>query len=586
MPNHASEQSTERASVVDALQAVFWGEAIPYFMVSFLYPIQFWILHAARFHERRWIRLVCGFLGVVLAIIVGVYGVEPLLDWLSLGSLKWPWKLVATILVTALFNLVAYIIVLLFDLPTLFDAKFRAAGKQSVSEWLVDILGHKLWSGANTYRLLEHLLAETQVLGRAKWLLVGFLSTDIDKKIQRDPDKKADSNGNLTDTDKPDHPLYKVTVHDWTVRTYSQFLADNMTHAKRTIHWVVDPIDLVTEIIPAHVIEVVISLGGVLRGDTDRIVRAANQALKDEPKTTNWGTLVDSYAPWCPRPRVATAGTSCQKNHTQCPESFPFSGEPHNRQLDYLWYAMFSRAVADLNGATATAKGIKMASGQEVGWRPVLSCYKKREEIVGSLVLPHIDEFRKAACSKKRHVYLGIKPSRLDDPTERIKKGVDNLRLCIASRNDYVRCISPRIADASQTENGLFSQLLCHQMNGAGSVTYQQPLGQDDIWASVDNGVKAKLLEWSIDLLSFTSDDAVKGVFVDDRPQSLGGDCHDIGFYDGLLVLSSGRGKTRDVTWRVYQQSPRLEVEYFPKEPSQHLVGFGELAQIVMEALK
>jgi len=592
MQKHIDEQETEQGSLIDSLRSVHWAEALPSFVLSLGYPFLFWILHAARVHKQRKTRLLLNVLGFVLTILFGLYGIEPLLNWIGVVTPnEWYKKLAVLFSLTATCNVLLYIVVLTFDLHNLFRVSFRRAGKESVSEWLSHILGHKLWAGENTYQLLEHIQEESRALGRAKWLLVGFLSTDIDRKIQRDPDKKGDTTGKIDDTLKSVHPIYKITVHDWSVRTYSNFLADNMTHAMRSINWVVDPVDLIAEIIPAHMIEVVVSVGSIADADIAREIEKAKNALADDALSIKWGTLLGRYAQWCPRPLVRSVDCDrkCKRGLDKCPDSFPFEAESPHRQFDYLWYALFAGTLAALKSATVDGNSVKLKNGMRISWTDVLSSYSQREDIVGSLVLPHIDEFRKAACAKRRHIYLGIMPGNPSAVDERIKQGIANLKEYINHKNEYIKCIVP-CPEKPSSDNGLYSSLLAYSMTSQGFITCERPRGTDDLWASVtDDEVCRMLLVWAIKLLEHTSGGKgfVKGVFVPDHVTDLDyKDCHDIGFYDGLLVLSSGRGKNRDVTWRVYQGPPRLERFYFPEENDERVVAFDELTRIIMGALQ
>lgn len=433
--------------------------------------------------------------------------------------------------------------------------------------------------GENTYRLLEYLLTHDSTLGRAKWLLVNFLSDDIEKKIRSHKPSADDvASGNVNNG-----LIYEITVRDWIAPTYSQFLAKNMIYVRKSIHWVVDPVDLLTQIIPAHVIEVIISIGAIIDPGVERRIDEAQETLTGDPKA--WGNFLGLYSQWCPRHRVRLG--QCKGKHAQCEERFPFDKEPVHCQLDYLWYALFAGTLSKIKSQAKNSE-IMLPNGKPVQWNDILEKYIKREDASGSLVLPHIAQFRKAPCSKKRHVYLGFMPGDRDDDTK-MKTGTAYLKSFIDKPTDYIRSISPRLS-AVPNESSIFSELLTYNWaEGKISLEIPEPSG-DDLWNGLEAPIKALVLGWALDLFSYTSGGTIKGVFVDynplkQAPELPNTDYHDIEFYDGLLELSSARRTNRDVTWRVYETAIGREKSYFPDNKSDHLVSFESLRTIIMEAL-
>jgi len=589
--SHREESTTNSGSVIISLRSVHWLEALSCFILTLGYPFLYWMYYSLKSHKKTGIRILFGFFGVIFTIIFGVYGIEQVLTWLGVNIPDaFLGKLAILFILTFALNSLFYVFVFIFDLHNLFHIVFQRAGRDSVSEWLEDIMGHKLWAGENTYRLLEHITKESKFLGRAKWLLVAFLSADIDRKIQPDPDNKGDAYGRIQKVHESTNPAYKITVHGWSVRTYSKFLADNMTHAKQSINWVVDPVDLLTEIIPAHVIEVIVSLGSIVDKHVMSRIQDARKAIDAYPRTAQWGGLIGPYSEMCPRPEVRPNDAdpnSCEGLHNECPESFPFKGEPIHRQFDYLWYAIYACTLRTIRNAVKVGGSIKLESGTRIHWADILANYNKRESLVGSLVLPHVDEFRNASCSKKRHIYLGGKPDRLDDANKRVEKGVENIKKYIIKNNHYVKSIVPQLESPS-SDNGLFSSLLFYDSSPDGKINCKKPADKDDLWASVTNKeVLDVLLEWALLLFKHTSGGKIKGVFVKDAVKYLVyKNCHDIGFYDDHLVVFSSGGKERDITWSVYHKKPIYIDDYFPPKKDKALeVDYSEIISIIKGTL-
>lgn len=616
-----------KVSFIEEFLDIKWWEHLLSFAFSSCYPMIIWIafkINRARKPAQRIIFIVLGmavtcinwsygiepFLKILMpkdpSLIVGFgsYGIEP---FLKIHMPKDPAPIVGfekfciTIIITLLLNLFLYFLLFLFNFHHLLYNKTYNAGRDVVSKWSSGILGHKLWSGPNTYKLLEHLLKESSDLGRAKWLLVNFLSEDIEKKIHElKPKQENIENGKIQPSPNKNEPVYEITVRDWSIYTYSSFLANNMSHARKSINWVVDPIDLITQIIPAHVIEVIISIGSLIDPvDIKKTLDLAKKAIdKKDERGKYWGVVLGNYADYCPiylrNQEYKKAGQKeyqdCNKNHNNCPYDFPFKNEPanHHRQLEFLWYALFAGSLKKLQTAgVENNEIIRISDTIPIKYGDVKKKYQEREAM-GSLVLPHIDEFRKASCSKKRHVYLGIMPK--SSKETKISKGIANLREYISGSNaNYIQSIVPKfeLSNAS-IENSLFSSLLKHNYDIENKKIYwDMQVDVDCFWEKIPNDVKKLVLQWALKLFSYTSGgpNLIKGVFVDRRLEDLTyPDCHDIGFYDELLVLSSERGPSRNVTWRVYQDVTDLEKTYFT-EDSDFIVDFKDLEIIIMDVL-
>lgn len=586
----------DHVSLIVSLSEVHWATRISAFVLSLGYPFIFCVFHAAKFQRRQMKSAIIFFIGILLTFIFGYFPYQ-LLRGIFLRDLSFQWYIepFIIILITSLLNILFYVIVLIFDLHNLFQYCFECSGKKSVSVWLNGILGHKLWAGKNTYKLLKHVMEENIVLGRAKMLLVDFIGTDIEKKIQYDPDEIDVKKEDNEKSRKSSCSIYKITVHDWSVRTYSNFLANNMVHATRSINWLIDPVDLVTQIIPAHLIEVIVSIGSIINKDCMRIIKEAKNNL-DKTGTIKLSVLLgDYYSKWCPIPLLNIGKCSplkiCATKLEDCPEKFPFKSEPSHRQYDYLWYAIFAGTLDKMEKSYVGDKNsIIINKKTTLTWQKVHQKYMERERIVGSLALPHIEKFRMATCTKKRHAFLGIRPSDPNKRKERIKNGTDYLKKIILHEGNYFRCVVPH-PEITESDNGLFTSFLSlKDINYSGNIICQLPSGKENYWDKVkSDDVGKMLLGWALRLLEYTSGGkgVVNGVFVSDGTENDPNckDSYDIGFYDSLLVLSSGRGKTRDVTWRVYQETPIFEKIYFPESRSNLVVKYGELVKMIEGAL-
>ncbi len=104
---------------------------------------------------------------------------------------------------------------------------------------LDNLIGHRLWASKQTYDLLSDLL-KFHAGAKAKWLMIKFLSEVASDRIltQRDESKAF--------------AIYKVDTGNnlWPLSKYSKFLKDNMSHADKSIYWIVDPKDMFSIILP------------------------------------------------------------------------------------------------------------------------------------------------------------------------------------------------------------------------------------------------------------------------------------------------------------------------------------------------
>jgi hypothetical protein len=113
----------------------------------------------------------------------------------------------------------------------------RDSIKQDLERDFAHILGHKVWSGENTFRLLKDLIDKWQSR-QTKWLMVNFLSQIVDDAVE-------------LVTGEGDFKV--VTLKKWSVNRYSSFLAKNTVHAESSVWWQVTPTDFFRSLLPEFV---------------------------------------------------------------------------------------------------------------------------------------------------------------------------------------------------------------------------------------------------------------------------------------------------------------------------------------------
>lgn len=470
--------------------------------------------------------------------------------------------LASGLLLTPLLNVLSYAALLSYEYPRLVEDSFISSHRTVESDWvertLKPIIGHKIWSGTHTTQFLTCLIDDSNHFGRAKWLLVDFLSREMDRKIS--------AGGNPR--------LYDIVVRDWSVPAYSGFLTDNMFHAEHEILWVVDPVDFYTEILPVHVIEVNLSLAELCDPGITRRIQDAVSGDDHELASLLGPSLIGH----CPRPQLGVCAVSCAPG--ACETRFDFVGERARWELAHLWCAFFAAACDRLRGAVAQDDKLTVQD-KRIGWQDIARVYEQRAHTVGSLLLPHIDTFRKAACEKKRYIYLGGRTG--DDETVEAATRNSVLRHVDSQRADYMASVAPALC-ASGTKC-LFDRLLWRRHPGT-TLPLQLELPINDPWNGVAGDTKRLVLGWALRLFRHSSGDAtdVKGVFCDAPRDRAYSDSHDIGVYDDRLELSSCRGDPRSITWRLYANQSPLKRKYFPAD-ARRLIEYDELSRVLLEVL-
>jgi hypothetical protein len=515
------------------------------FLISFGYPLQSWFLFKLTNKRKSGLSLGIAALFVLPSLGILFRGAPSILG--ALGVIKPPlWQqFLWTFLFIVAINVGLFVVLAAFDLPAL----FTVTGSTAVWEWEETIIGHKLWSGEKTYHLLEWLTADTAKLGRVKWLLVNFLADDLDRRIRQNQNSV----------------LYEISVHGWPTILYSEFLAKNMTHARDSILWTVDPRDFIRDILPAHVFEVLISICSHLDSSVKEKLRRASNAPQAGENLRN--LLGEDYARFCPLLFYA----QCDKRSNcidpppdfSCPKGFTFKGENRQKEFEHLWFSFFVAALKRLETASSPCCGILKVGENNVEFKHMREAYRKRESVVGSLVLPHIDEFRRASCYKRRHVYLGIRPT---TGQTAVARATENIRTWLSVDGSYIDSVFPEV-NTDRTEYSLFKSPVqlkkSEDENSRVGLDCQKMKSQ---WEKVNANVKRLLLEWAIDLFAETSGgkNIVSGVFATNR--SPGRTYHDVGIYDRKLEVSSELGNGRRVVWKVFADGSPLREAYFPDD--------------------
>lgn len=571
-----SSESQSKESFLLYVKDIKWYEYFG-FLISLAFPLQLMLFYKIKKIKDEWhivIELIIagialsGIYSKVAGLFAKLPGIQsPIGFWETMG--------LSCASIIAL-NIILFIALAAYDLPTL----FAATARESVWKWENTLLGHKLWSGWKTYNLLKWLVEDKANLGRTKWLIVNFLSHDLEQRIVQ-----------TENTEKKEVFVpNQILTHGWSTRVYSEYLAQNMTFAEDSILWVVDPRDFIKDILPAHIIEVMISICTQMDPNATRIIQRAKTAKSEKTKVENLRNLLGPFKEFCPLNFYEKCNERTTCNNTtssKCDVDLSFKDNFGQKHFDYLWFSFFYGTLnkfvelkPSISSSVTGSNDILQVGSQKIKFKHVKKSYLDRERLVGSLFLPHIEEFRRATCKKKRHIFLGQRPEVPQNPFDRAKSNIENW---FSVNDKYIHAIFPTI-DLSENSYGLFNNFV--QIKSGEENNYNKVVLDSDIsrncWKFEDN-VKIKILEWAIDLFAYTAggDKIVQGVFVGGTPEW---DYHDVGIYDKKLELFSEPGNGRLVIWRVYEDSSERHATYFPKDRSL-LVDFQTVKASFLKAL-
>ncbi len=131
-------------------------------------------------------------------------------------------------------NMLSLAVLFLFAQPAtvVTDAVDKLSGAVEELKNDTSRLGPRLWAGERTYGLLATLNDHKT---RAKWMMVNFLSEEVDHLIETDI---ADGQHSIS------------SVREWSVSEYSEFLRRQMGHADHSVYWIVSPRDFFHVLLP------------------------------------------------------------------------------------------------------------------------------------------------------------------------------------------------------------------------------------------------------------------------------------------------------------------------------------------------
>lgn len=466
----------------------------------------------------------------------------------SISSNIWI-KIAAVVSGVLLVNFVCYIIYLIFDIHNILADAFRNSTKKQLDECFEEILGHKLWSGKKTYKFLDFLLKENMNLGRAKWLLVNFLRDAIENSIQ----KEEVNITNGVDEKTQVLPQYKIEGNKWNVYDYSLFLKNNLAHAEKSVHWLVDPKDFLCELIPSYLTEVIVSIGMSLNPKS----WASFKPLLRESKSPCYCIhevlreigIDYSSCPW-------NIGAKCshlppQKN--QCDGNDCASrGLKWDKETDSqkslfnCFFAIyFNLGLEALTRTVKTTNKTITIGSETIKFDKIRKEYQEREDFIDDYSLPHIFEFKNLLVEHKRHIYLGIDGD--------VLRNIVKEDLKVSSSKDYCQMVYPKIR-MGEGEPPIIEQDGCFISGKADPSIINKYEG---LWeATSDQNVFDILLQWSYRLFEFSSggENDVRGVIVKDKP---GRKIFDLGVYDARLLINSipannNNSRIRKIDWTLY----------------------------------
>ena len=469
------------------------------------------------------------------------------------------------IVITLFVNLLVYTMLLAMEYPLLMRREFSEAGRRSIWQWEKRLLGHKVWSGRNTYALLQYLMNDAAgQTGRAKWFLVNFLQEELEHIIE--------PRGNPV--------LYDITVDGWTIARYSRFLAENMAHAEDSIEWVVDPRDLFREILPELIAEVLISIGVKI---DNTLADAVSRLSTDGPHSLR--SLLGAWAIHCPKYSSGMCGNGgkCNEVNRSC-SGFAFSSATRLGELDHVRSAAFKASVqllaeaanvGNLKTVRQKKKAMLCVGEKKISFADIRSLYDERETKKLAPRLPHIREFRSASCRKRRFVYLGTRTTG-ENTDDLIAKAIQGAFAGVKDVH-YCESLGPDTKSTNDHDGLLRRWLYAEQDNPDGPLKLRDgPLAEQ--WGDLEEDVRSLIIEWGLRLFEHTSGgpQVVKGAFsTDTPPQAKYPGYSDIGIYDSSLVISSAPGaddSRRAVTWQVYDGPAPIKSYYFPTDDQEDLL--------------
>jgi len=502
-------------------------------------------------------------------------GTKELLDLLGLSDLGFPVYVLIGVVLTLFINLLLYGSLLSAEYPHLqrrLIADIAEAAGDKVWNWQTQIMGHKLWAGKKTYSLLSHLMDPNTGVGRARWLLPNFLQFDIERKFEPHSNPV----------------LYEVAAQNWSLKNYSDFLAANMTHAEHSICWVVDPSDFLIEILPLHIVEVILSIGSVLDSTLQERIRDLQQDANSNNPTRLRAELGEEYAPHCYFRAVnncSVISTVCSEG--VCPKSFKFDESARDNQLGHFKYAFFVGATKRLSGYEISADIIRhelRIGDNTITFQNILGSYNARVKAGYQPWLPHIESFQSAPCRKKRHVFLGLRgDSRSEASTTKAVSYISGI--FEGDFHDYIGAVCPTAVEAGSPQ--FVNSWIAHDRSATGKISLHN--NRLDLWHNITLDVKRLILRWSLQLFAHTSGDEdtrrgiLNGVFVHEMPgpeMMKYADSFDIGIYDDRFVVFSDRSSMRNVTWRFFNAIPELTKTFFPSEERYLLNGAALLESV------
>ncbi len=568
--------------------------SLPSFLFVLFYPLVAPLANLAKdnWREKKRYAFITCFI-VLSALGVCAFSTGNILDWLgfhapdmsrdalSVQAKAWLQYLQVYFLlwisITLLVNLLIYAMLLAVEYPFLMRREFSEAGRRSIWQWEKRLLGHKVWSGRNTYALLQYLMDNAAgITGRAKWFLVNFLQEELEHIIE--------PGGSPV--------LYDITVDGWTVARYSRFLAENMAHAEDSIEWVVDPRDLFRRLLPEHIAEVLISIGVKI---DDTLADAISRLSAHGPH--NLRSLLGAWSIHCPKYNSGRCknGGECNDDNRSC-SGFTFRSTTHLSELDYVRYAAFKGSVQLLvESAAASTLSVDLpkqtlcVGDKKISFSDIKALYDERETDQLAPRLPHIREFRSASCRKRRFVYLG-----------KIISGKSKEDLILKAIQDafsnggvlhYCQSLGPDVKDVGDHDGLLKSWLYANQDSPGKPLQLQcGPLAAQ--WDELGEDVRSLIIKWGLQLFEHTSGgpQIVKGAFSEDTPpRGKYPGYSDIGIYDSGLVISSAPGAAdsrRAVTWQVYDGPAPIKPYYFPTDDQQErLVSWNMLSSYIISIL-
>jgi hypothetical protein len=493
-----------------------------------------------------------------------------------------------------LVNCAVLALLTLTDLSRIIAAAFGRQARAEVWDWMSRIMGHKMWAGENTHKLLQSLAEGLPDLGRSKWLLLNFMQQDVESKINSAWDFVATNATRSATGGAEERCLYEVNVRDWDIRQYSDFLAQNMVYAEKRIQWVVDPFDFFAQILPAHIMEVCISVGMEAIDKVDSLVKNAD---KCNPTGQTCEALLFKMRQDCP-------------NRPRCPNGcFPDSvlkqivlkenrtDHQRMRELDWIWLAAYCRTLSHLRHSTVLpGKDSLEVNGKTIDLGVILKGYRDRVEKGLNPRLVHVEAFGKSACEKRRHIYLG------DQKNTSAEHGISKLFHEDVPAS-YMMTVIPEL---DLNEGSPVFGLMCawSKLNRVGEALVASDVAAEspgslmkEALSATTPAVRAQILSWALDLFALTSGGKgnVRAVFCEKAAPDMKKyeNSHDIGVYDDRLEVTSEVraanlhtvGAERAITWRLYATQSPLAREYFPADGSPDMVSFDDFVSACTRTL-